>query len=106
MALAYCRSVRRAFLRDATAIDSPPQIITAFAAPSWFPVIPCRARARRLRAANNVVRRDFQEFAGFIPNTDLEHLVARSETHDRRLCAADNASKRHIVSDFLNLTPP
>ena len=30
-------------------------------------------------------------------------MVARSETHDRGLRAANNASKRRIASDFLNL---
>ena len=36
--------------------------------------------------------------------TDIEHIVARSEAHDSGLCAADAASKRRFVPDLLNLT--
>ena len=37
-------------------------------------------------------------------DTDIEHIVARSEAHDSGLCAADAASKRRFASDLLNLT--
>ena len=37
-------------------------------------------------------------------DTDIEHIVARSEAHDSGLCAADDARKRRFASDLLNLT--
>jgi len=36
--------------------------------------------------------------------TDIEHMVARSEAHDSGLCAADLATRRRFASDLLNLT--
>ena len=36
--------------------------------------------------------------------TDIEHVVARSEAHDSGLCDADAATKRHFAQDLLNLT--
>ena len=36
--------------------------------------------------------------------TDVEHIVARSEAHDSGLCAEDGATKRRFASDLLNLT--
>ncbi len=36
--------------------------------------------------------------------TDIEHIVARSEAHDSGLCAADDATRRKFSSDPLNLT--
>lgn len=36
--------------------------------------------------------------------TDIEHIVARSEAHDSGLCAAGAARKRQFASDLLNLT--
>ena len=36
--------------------------------------------------------------------TDIEHIVARSEAHDSGLCAASAATKRRFSSDLLNLT--
>ena len=36
--------------------------------------------------------------------TDIEHMVARSEAHDSGLCAADLATRRRFASDVLNLT--
>ena len=36
--------------------------------------------------------------------TDIEHIVARSEAHDSGLCAADRATRRRFASDLLNLT--
>ena len=36
--------------------------------------------------------------------TDIEHIVARSEAHDSGLCAADSATRRRFASDLLNLT--
>ncbi len=36
--------------------------------------------------------------------TDIEHMVARSEAHDSGLCAADAATRRRFSSDPLNLT--
>ena len=36
--------------------------------------------------------------------TDIEHIVARSEAHDSGLCAADNATRRAFANDLLNLT--
>ena len=36
--------------------------------------------------------------------TDIEHIIARSEAHDSGLCAADAATKRRFASDLLNLT--
>ena len=36
--------------------------------------------------------------------TDIEHIVARSEAHDSGLCATDAETKRRFASDLLNLT--
>ncbi len=36
--------------------------------------------------------------------TDIEHMVARSEAHDSGLCAADAATRRAFSRDLLNLT--
>ena len=36
--------------------------------------------------------------------TDIEHIVARSEAHDSGLCAADAEAKKRFSSDLLNLT--
>ena len=37
-------------------------------------------------------------------DTDIEHVVARSEAHDSGLCAADLATRRRFATDLLNLT--
>ena len=37
-------------------------------------------------------------------DTDIEHMVARSEAHDSGLCAADLATRRRFANDLLNLT--
>ena len=36
--------------------------------------------------------------------TDIEHIVARSEAHDSGLCAADAATRRRFTRDLRNLT--
>ena len=36
--------------------------------------------------------------------TDIEHIVARSEAHDSGLCAADVATRRRFSADLANLT--
>ena len=36
--------------------------------------------------------------------TDIEHIVARSEAHDSGLCSADRATRRTFANDLLNLT--
>ena len=36
--------------------------------------------------------------------TDIEHMIARSEAHDSGLCAAPLATRRQFASDPLNLT--
>ncbi len=36
--------------------------------------------------------------------TDIEHIVARSEAHDSGLCAADNSTRRAFANDLINLT--
>lgn len=36
--------------------------------------------------------------------TDIEHIVARSEAHDSGLCASDSSTRRRFASDLLNLT--
>ena len=36
--------------------------------------------------------------------TDIEHIVARSEAHDSGLCAADADTRRRFASDLRNLT--
>ena len=36
--------------------------------------------------------------------TDIEHIVARSEAHDSGLCAADAATRRQFARDLRNLT--
>ena len=37
-------------------------------------------------------------------DTDIEHIVARSEDHDSGLCAANDAMRREFAADLLNLT--
>ena len=44
-----------------------------------------------------------RRFAG-TRETDIEHIVARSEAHDSGLCAADEATRARFASDLLNLT--
>ena len=39
-----------------------------------------------------------------IRETDIEHIVARSEAHDSGLCDADPETKDQFASDLLNLT--
>ncbi len=39
-----------------------------------------------------------------IRETDIEHIVARSEAHDSGLCAADSNTRRTFANDLLNLT--
>ena len=39
-----------------------------------------------------------------IRDTDIEHIVARSEAHDSGLCAVDADTKDEFASDLLNLT--
>ena len=36
--------------------------------------------------------------------TDIEHMVARSEAHDSGLCMADDGTRKTFASDLLNLT--
>jgi len=36
--------------------------------------------------------------------TDIEHILARSEAHDSGLCAADRATRQRFATDPLNLT--
>lgn len=36
--------------------------------------------------------------------TDIEHIVARSEAHDSGLCSASQATRRQFATDALNLT--
>ena len=36
--------------------------------------------------------------------TDIEHIVAKSEAHDSGLCAADVTIRRHFAADLDNLT--
>ena len=36
--------------------------------------------------------------------TDIEHIVARSEADDSGLCAADPATRLRFAGDLLNLT--
>ena len=39
-----------------------------------------------------------------LSETDIEHIVARSEAHDSSLCAAPQERKREFASDIRNLT--
>ena len=39
-----------------------------------------------------------------IKETDIEHIVARSEAHDSGLCAASGTTRSEFASDLLNLT--
>ena len=39
-----------------------------------------------------------------IRETDIEHIVARSEAHDSGLCAASSTTRRNFANDLLNLT--
>ena len=41
---------------------------------------------------------------GSTSETDIEHIVARSEAHDSGLCATDTATRRQFASDLINLT--
>ena len=46
---------------------------------------------------------DLQEFSS-LRQTDIEHIIARSEAHDSGLCAASPATRKAFASDLLNLT--
>ena len=39
-----------------------------------------------------------------LQETDIEHIVARSEAHDSGLCSADRETRRAFAADLLNLT--
>ena len=39
-----------------------------------------------------------------IGDTDIEHIIARSEAHDSGLCASNAETRREFASDLLNLT--
>ncbi len=39
-----------------------------------------------------------------IRQTDIEHIIARSEAHDSGLCGADAATRERFAEDLLNLT--
>ena len=41
---------------------------------------------------------------GSTRETDIEHIVARSEAHDSGLCAADAQTRKEFARDLLNLT--
>ena len=41
---------------------------------------------------------------GNTDDTDIEHIVARSEAHDSGLCAADASKRRAFARDLRNLT--
>ena len=43
-------------------------------------------------------------FFSSMRETDIEHIVARSEAHDSGLCATDAGTRRRFASDLLNLT--
>ncbi len=43
-------------------------------------------------------------YFGSISETDIEHIVARSEAHDSGLCAAKRRTRRRFARDLLNLT--
>ena len=59
----------------------------------------------RIVADLGMVRSPYTErcFAS-MRDTDIEHIVARSEAHDSGLCAADAVTRRRFSSDLLNLT--
>ncbi len=40
---------------------------------------------------------------GSLKETDIEHIIARSEAHDSGLCRADLATRRAFARDLLNL---
>ena len=44
------------------------------------------------------------EVFGSARQTDIEHIVARSEAHDSGLCAADSATRLRFAGDLFNLT--
>ena len=44
------------------------------------------------------------ETFGELTETDIEHIVARSEAHDSGLCSASPERKREFARDILNLT--
>lgn len=44
------------------------------------------------------------ETFGSMRETDIEHIVARSEAHDSGLCAADGTTRERFARDLLNLT--
>ena len=43
-------------------------------------------------------------YFGSIKETDIEHIVARSEAHDSGLCRASVSTRRAFSNDLLNLT--
>ena len=69
----------------------------------------CRRSLAVGRAANRQsARRDLRPYTcesfESTRETDIEHVLARSEAHDSGLCAADSATKRRFAVDIRNLT--
>ena len=64
-----------------------------------------QAVERRIVAYLGAVRSPYTERCfSSTRETDIEHIVARSEAHDSGLCAADAATRRRFSADLLNLT--
>ena len=73
-------------------------------------------RARDYRYSSSIEAKIVTEMGGIIygpytgthfastRETDIEHMVARSEAHDSGLCDSDDAMKKAFASDLLNLT--
>ena len=66
--------------------------------------LPANDRARDRRRVRGIYSRYTGQAFASTRQTDIEHVVARSEAHDSGLCAADVATRRRFASDLLNLT--
>lgn len=66
---------------------------------------PQSVEARIVRAQGNRIYGPYTgRYFRSTRETDIEHIVARSEAHDSGLCAASAARKRQFSADLLNLT--
>ncbi len=59
---------------------------------------------RIVRSLNGVYGPYNGRWFGSKRETDIEHIVARSEAHDSGLCRADQATRRRFSEDLRNLT--
>ena len=66
--------------------------------------IPRRVEARIVAAQGGIYGPYTGTWFDNTGQTDIEHIVARSEAHDSGLCAEDEQTRKQFSRDLLNLT--